>query len=70
MNSLPSSSLEVRAEDQRQRISSSIAELKTQVRHTLEPERNVREHLGSACAVASVVGLWFGYTFAGIFTRR
>ena len=70
MNSLPDSALNMQAADQRQRISHSIAELKAQVRHTLEPERNVREHLGAACAVVSLLGLWFGYSFGGIFTRR
>jgi hypothetical protein len=70
MNSLHNSSLNMQAADQRQRISNSIAELKAQVRHTLEPERNVREHLGAACAVATLIGLSFGYSLAGIFTRR
>lgn len=70
MNTFPTSQLEERARDQRSRLSDSIAELRTQVREKLEPGRAVRNHMGTAATLATVLGLLAGYALAGIFTRR
>ncbi len=70
MNELPSYDLELKAADERRRLHSSLAELKSHVRDTLDVNKNASEHLGLACALAIAVGLGTGYSLTGMFTRH
>jgi hypothetical protein len=60
--------LEIRALHQRNQISESVAELKSQVSHDLDPVVNARRYFKYAAVGAAVAGVVAGYTFGGIFT--
>ena len=66
--SLPTGDLEAKAADDRRRLHTSVEELRSHLRDTLDVNKNTREHLGLACAAAALVGLTAGYAFTGIFT--
>ena len=70
MSGLPSHDLEAKAAADRQRLHSSVEELRSRLRETLDVQKNTRKHLGLACAVAALVGVTAGYSFTGIFTDR
>ena len=70
MKTEPTYELELRAAEQRKRLHNSVEELKYQVRDKLNVKRNVRQYLGVASGVATVIGLVLGYGFAGMFTRH
>lgn len=69
MSTAPTYTLEVRAADERRRLQSSVAELKSRVREKLDVRRTARQHLPALSAVAGLLGLALGYSFTGIFTR-
>jgi hypothetical protein len=66
--SLPSYDLELKAADERQRLHTSMAELKSCLNEAVDVKKNLRQHLGLACGAAAVVGLAAGYSVTGIFT--
>ena len=68
MSGLPSHDLEAKAANDRRRLHSSVEELRSHLRDTLDVKKNTRDHLGLACAVAALVGVTAGYAFTGIFT--
>lgn len=68
--SLPSYDLEVRAADERQRLHSSMAELKNCLVEAVGVKKNVRQHLALACGAAALLGMASGYSVAAIFTPR
>jgi hypothetical protein len=70
MENLPPSILEQRAADERRRLESSVAELKSRVRETLDAKRIARQHLPAAAAVAGLLSLGLGYAVTGILTRH
>ena len=70
MNSLPSNQLELRAAEERRKLQHTMVELKSTVRETLDVKRAAREYVKPASAVVAVLGLVFGYAFAGMFTRH
>lgn len=70
MNTTPTYELELQAAEQRKRLHNSVAELKFKVREKMDVKKNVRQYLGVASGIASVVGLVLGYSFAGMFTRH
>jgi hypothetical protein len=70
MSTTPTNELELRAVEQRKRLHNSVQELKYQVHDRLDVKKNVRQHLGVASGIVSVVGLVLGYGIAGIFTRH
>jgi hypothetical protein len=69
MSGLPSYDLEVTAADQRHRLHASVEELRSQLRETLDVQKQAREHVGMVCALAALVGVTAGYAFTGIFTH-
>jgi hypothetical protein len=73
-NSLSSEVLEQRAAEQRRRLHNTVSELRTTVRGTvrekLDVKTNAREYMLPASATLGLIGLVFGYGFAGMFTRR
>ncbi len=69
MSTAPTYTLEVRAADERRRLQSSVAELKSRVREKLDVRRTARQHLPTLSAAAGLLGLALGYSFTGIFTR-
>ena len=73
-NSLSSEVLEQRAAEQRRRLHNTVSELRTTVRGTvrekLDVKTNAREYMLPASATLVLIGLVFGYGFAGMFTRR
>jgi hypothetical protein len=73
-NPLPPEVLEQRAAEQRRRLHETVTELRTTVRGTvrekLDVKRNAREYMLPASAALGLIGLVFGYGFAGMFTRR
>jgi hypothetical protein len=66
---VPSYTLEVRAADERRRLGSSVAELRSVMREKLDVRRAARQYLPVASAVVALVGLGVGYSFGGLFTR-
>ncbi|PYX10764.1 MAG: hypothetical protein DMG88_01110 [Acidobacteria bacterium] len=70
MSTIPSSDLELRAADERRRLHSSVTELKSRVRETLDVKRNVRKHVVLGSSIVALLSLIVGYGFAGIFTRH
>jgi hypothetical protein len=42
--------------------------LRSHLRETLDVQKQAREHMGVACALAALVGVTAGYAFTGIFT--
>jgi hypothetical protein len=70
MTDLPSYDLELKAADDRRRLHRSVEALKVQLREKLDIQKNAREHLGLACAVAALVCMAAGYAVTGIFVQR
>lgn len=70
MENLPPSILEQRAADERRRLESSVAELKSRVRENFDAKRVARQHLPAAAAVAALLSFGLGYAVTGIFTRH
>lgn len=70
MSTMPSSDLELRAADERRRLHSSVTELKSRVRETLDVKRNVRKHVLLGSGIVALLSLIVGYGIAGVFTRR
>lgn len=68
-SSLPTDILELRAAEQRRKIHNSVSELRTQMRDKLDVKKNAGEYVWPASGVVGLVGLVFGYSLAGIFTR-
>ena len=67
MNGLPAHDLEQRAAEERQRLHSSVEELRFRLRDSLDLKKNTREHLGLVCGITALLGLAVGYWFTGIF---
>lgn len=73
MNEWPIEDLERRAVEERRELHNRATELKTKalvVRESIDINRNARRHFGVAAAVLAVMGLLFGYAFAGLFSDR
>ncbi len=77
MNTHSVENLELRALEQRHQLHRTAMELKSEVeakiaatREKLDISRNAREHMVGASVVLGLVGLLFGYSFAGMFTRN
>ena len=60
--------LETKAAEDRQRLHSSVAQLRSTLSEAVDLKRNTRQHLGAACGIAALLGMTMGYSFAGIFT--
>ncbi len=73
VSNLPAEMLEQRAAEQRRRLHNSVSELRSSVteavREKLDFKRYLREYMGPAATVASILGLLIGYSMAGMFTR-
>jgi hypothetical protein len=67
---LPAEILEARAAEQRRRLHDSLQKLRGTVRERIDIRRNVRQHFLPVASIAGMVGLLFGYSFGGIFTRH
>jgi len=65
-NPLPAEVLEQRAAEQRRRLGSSVAELRSAVRERLDMKRNAREHFWPIASVASLAMFLVGYRMARI----
>ncbi len=70
MTELPSYDLELKAAEERRRLHGTLAELRSRVHEELDINKRVREHLGTACAVAALLSLGVGYSVAGLFVRN
>ncbi len=75
MSSNPSSyELETKAADERRRLDSSFHELKDRVKQKLDFKRTAqdyaKEHVREGSGLAVLLGLAFGYSVAGMFTRH
>lgn len=66
---LPTETLEQRAEEQRQRLHNTVAELRTTVRDRLDVEKVARLHIWSISTGVAMVALVFGYGVTGLFTE-
>jgi hypothetical protein len=62
----PTYTLELRAADQRRRLHSSVAELRSR----LDPKQLGREYVLPASGIAAMLGLVLGYGLTGMFTRH
>ena len=69
MKGLPAHDLEQKAAEERQRLHSSVEELRLRLRDSLDLKKNMREHLGLACGITALLGLTIGYSFTGIFVE-
>jgi hypothetical protein len=69
MSGLPSYDLELKASEERKRLHTSVAELKSHVWASFDLNKQLREHIGTACAGAVLLGLLAGYSVTGIFVR-
>jgi ribosomal protein L3 len=72
MSASPIENLELRALAQRNRLHERADELRGKVeavREKLSVSKQAREHILSASALVSVIGLALGYGAAGMFTR-
>ena len=67
-NPLPAEVLEQRAAEQRARLHSSVADLRTAVRDRLDVKRTARENFGRLAPAVSLAMLALGYGIAGLFT--
>jgi hypothetical protein len=70
MTELPSYDLELKAAEERRRLHGTLAELRSRVHEELDVKKRVREHLGAACGVATLISLGLGYSVAGLFVRN
>jgi hypothetical protein len=66
--SLPPDILEVRAAEQRRRLHATVLDLRQQMEEKLDVRRQAAEYVVPASGVAALVGLIFGWGFAGIFS--
>jgi len=66
---VPTDTLEIRADEQRRQLHNSISELRTQMREKLDIKKNAREYVWPASGIVGLVGLVLGYGVAGVFTR-
>ena len=69
MSGLPSYDLQLKASEDRKRLHTSVAELKSHMRDSLDVNKQLQEHLGIACAAAALLGLVAGYSVSGLFVR-
>jgi hypothetical protein len=69
MSGLPSYDLEIKASEERRRLHTSVAELKSHVRNSFDVNKQVRKNFGVACAAAALLGLISGYSVTGLFVR-
>lgn len=69
MNESTTYGLEQKAADERRRLHSSVAELRSCLNDAVDVRKKTRAHLGLACGIAAVFGLTMGYSFTGIFVR-
>jgi hypothetical protein len=69
-SNLPTYDLEMRAAEERKRLSNTVDELKDRVREKVDVKTNVRKYAGTAVGVSAVIALLFGYGVAGMFTRH
>jgi len=71
-SSIPVDILEKRAADQRRQLHNSVVELRQTVRQTVREKLDVkayaREYVWPAAGAMALIGLIFGYAFAGMFT--
>ena len=70
MSALPSGDLEIKAAEERERLHSSVQELRSCVRDNLDVTKHTRENLGLVCSLAALVGLGAGYAVAGVLLTR
>lgn len=70
MNELSTYDLEKKAAEERERLQSSVAELRSRLSNTLDVRKNMQAHLGLACGIATALGLTLGYSVTGIFVRN
>jgi hypothetical protein len=70
MNHVTTYDLEKKAEQERQRLHSSVAELRSCLSEAIDVRKNTRAHLGWASGIATILGLTMGYSFTGIFVRE
>lgn len=70
MTGLPSYDLELKAADERRRLHSTLAELRSRVHDELDLGRQTRERLWSICAVVGLISLSLGYSATGLFLRE
>lgn len=70
MTGLPSHDLQLKAADERRRLHTVIAELRSRVHDDLDVKKQVRERLPLACSLAAVLGLGLGYSITGLFVRH
>jgi hypothetical protein len=70
MSSLPIYELELRANDERRRLQSSVTELKSRVRENLDLGKTARRHVWWVGGIVAVLGLMSGYAVTGLFTRH
>jgi hypothetical protein len=61
--------LEKKAQEERQRLHSSVAELRSCLSDAIDVRKKTRARLGWASGVATILGLTMGYSFTGIFVR-
>jgi hypothetical protein len=67
MSGLPPQDFEQKAAEERSRLHSSVEELRSHLKDTLDLKKNTREHLGIACGLAALASLTMGYAFTGMF---
>ena len=73
MSTLAVETLELLALEERNRLHQTASELKSKiaaVRQTMDLANAASQHMREAGLIAAILGLTFGYSFAGIFTRR
>ena len=70
MSELPSGELELNAARERERLHSSVQELRWCARDNLDVTKHTRENLRLVCSLAALVGLGAGYAVAGVLVPR
>jgi hypothetical protein len=70
MSSLPIYELELKAADERRRLRSSVVELRSRVRESLDVKKNARRHVWAAGGILALFGLLSGYAVTGLFTQH
>ena len=70
MSALPTGDLELKAAAQRERLHSSVQELRWCLRDNLDLTKRTRENLRLVCSLAALVGLGAGYAAAGVLVPR
>jgi hypothetical protein len=69
MNGVPLYELELRANDERRRLESSVSELRSRVLESMDVTKNARKHVWLASGLLATLGMLSGYAIAGLFTR-